>query len=285
MPAATIDTLHAACDAREVTFVRVDAARYAWSTHRPLPPGSLLYRPAVSTRAMAVEQALLGPGVATFHRTPLAPFQDVHQSWLLHQRAGLPVPPTVPFAPAPGEDGEVEALAAMVGGLPAVLKVPGHSGGVGVVRVDTVAALHSWARNPVVGHGSATLMRYIPDATHWRVVVVGERAVASYPNPLDEDDFRSYASTDPAAYRAGAEADMERVAVASLHVLGHEFGGVDLLRGPDGALWLLEANFPCYHAQAQVVGGIDVAGAMVEHLLACRRTASAPGTALTERPR
>ena len=36
---------------------------------------------------------------------------------------------------------------------------------------------------------------------------------------------------------------------------------------PRRRLYLLEANFPCYYAQAQLKGGVDVAGAMVDYLL------------------
>jgi glutathione synthase/RimK-type ligase-like ATP-grasp enzyme len=45
-----------------------------------------------------------------------------------------------------------------------------------------------------------------------------------------------------------------------------EFGGVDILER-DGSSYLLESNFPCYYPHAQQIAGIDVAGAMVDHLL------------------
>ena len=45
-----------------------------------------------------------------------------------------------------------------------------------------------------------------------------------------------------------------------------EFGGVDLLRHPGGRWYLLEVNMPCYYPHAQEVAGVDIAGAMVDHL-------------------
>ena len=50
-----------------------------------------------------------------------------------------------------------------------------------------------------------------------------------------------------------------------------ELAGVDILQHPSGRLYLLEANFPCYFAHAQTLAGVDVAGAMVEHLMAKAR--------------
>jgi glutathione synthase/RimK-type ligase-like ATP-grasp enzyme len=71
---------------------------------------------------------------------------------------------------------------------------------------------------------------------------------------------------------------LEDAAVRAVHALRVEHGGVDLLEHPSGRLYLLEANFPCYYPQAQRIGGIDVAGAMVDYLLekAVRLTEAGP---------
>ena len=61
---------------------------------------------------------------------------------------------------------------------------------------------------------------------------------------------------------------MREIAVDSAKVLRLEFAGVDLLEHPSGRIYLLASNFPCYFAQAQQVAGVDVAGAMIEHLAA-----------------
>lgn len=63
------------------------------------------------------------------------------------------------------------------------------------------------------------------------------------------------------------------MAVTATRASRLEFGGVDVLEAPDGRLHVLESNFPYYFGQAQVVAGIDMAGAMVEHLMAKALTA------------
>ncbi|MEZ6008173.1 MAG: hypothetical protein R3F05_10445 [Planctomycetota bacterium] len=266
VPESTLAGLERACLVRDVAYECIQARTYDWRTRRRLARGDLLYRPGVSLQATRVEQALYGPGVATFHRTEVSLYGDLPTSWLMLERAGLPVPTTVPLTTDDPE--HLEALVGVVGGLPAVLKVSGYSGGLGVLRVDSLSALTSLVALLRARGLTPDLIRYVPDAVHWRVVVVGARAVASYPNPVDEGDFRTYASEDPADYRADADADMQRIAARAAETIGSELAGVDLLREADGTLWILEANFPCYHAQAEVVGGIDVSGPMLDHLLA-----------------
>ena len=41
-----------------------------------------------------------------------------------------------------------------------------------------------------------------------------------------------------------------------------------MLGHPSGRLYVLEVNMPCYFPQAQLRGGIDIAGAMIDHLQA-----------------
>ena len=41
---------------------------------------------------------------------------------------------------------------------------------------------------------------------------------------------------------------------------------MDLLEDPAGNVWFLEANFPFYYPHAQLHGGVDIAGRMVDFL-------------------
>lgn len=47
-----------------------------------------------------------------------------------------------------------------------------------------------------------------------------------------------------------------------------EFAGVDILEDSAGRVFFLEANFPCYYPHAQLHGGVDIAGQMVDFLAA-----------------
>jgi len=53
-----------------------------------------------------------------------------------------------------------------------------------------------------------------------------------------------------------------------LQALRLELGGVDILEHASGRRYLLEANFPCYFALPETIAGVDVSGALIEHLVA-----------------
>ena len=275
VPTETTDLLREACDRRRVAYIEVEAQRFDFDPGRQLEGGDLLYRPAISTAAMRVEQFLFAPGVATFYRYDDSMFFDALTSPLHFQRAGLPVPRTVYCSN--GDRGLMKRFVEQLGGFPIVLKLLGGSSGIGVMRADSLPALYSLVDYALSQGRNPLLCAYVDDAVHWRVVVIGERAVAAYKNPRDEDDFRTYGGTDPGDVTADPPAQLAEIAVRALKVLQNEFGGVDLLVHSSGRCYLLEANFPCYFPHAQQIGGIDVAGMMLDYLLEKRaRLASNP---------
>jgi len=264
VPETTVRLLREACLARGVDFVAVEAGGFDFAADMGLEPGAMLYRPAVSARAALVEQYLWHDRVATFHADPLGPFASTEAYPLLFAQAGLSVPMSLPIVSA-DPDALARAVAA-VGGLPAIVKLFGHEGGTGVIRADSLEGLVSLADFLLAEGRQPWLVAYVKDAVHWRAVVVGERVVANYRNPLRPGDFRSFGGDDPADVFAAPPPGLAPLAIAAVKVLRLAFGGVDVLEHPGGRLYLLEANFPCYFAHAQEVAGIDVAGAMVEHL-------------------
>jgi hypothetical protein len=265
VPEETTRLLREACASRGVTYDEVAARGFDFDPARRLTTGDLLYRPAVSMASIRVEQFLYVDGVATFYRDPDGiSFTSIAPLELL-ARAGLPVPPTIPCATRHRQT--VRTFVERLGGPPIVAKMGGE-GGVGVLLLESLPAIFSFVDYAVSNGAAPLLSPYYPRAQHQRVVVVGDRAVAAYDNPLQRDDFRSYASTDPADYTADVDPLLADLAVRAVQAFRLEHGGVDLLQDEAGGWHVLEANFPCYFAQAQVVAGIDVAGAMIEWLLA-----------------
>jgi glutathione synthase/RimK-type ligase-like ATP-grasp enzyme len=147
------------------------------------------------------------------------------------------------------------------------MKMLGGERGIGVMRVDSFPALFSLMDYSRACGSDPLLCAYIEGAVHWRLVVVGDRVVAAYKNITEAEDFRTYAGEDLSDYQAPVDPEMARIAVRATHALGYELGGVDLLQAPDGRIYLLESNFPCYFPQAQLVAGIDISGMMIDHLL------------------
>ena len=269
VPKETTRQLRAACETRDVAFAPVDPGRFDLATAEPLGYDDLLYRPAVSNAAMMAEQWLYSPSVATFYTDPGGPFFSYSNSTVLFARAGLATPRSFPVIDANRE--RLRSHVEVLGGLPVVVKLLGWSGGVGTMRVDSLPALFSLIDLLKAQGNTPWLMAYIPDAVHWRVIVLGAAAIAAYTNPREVDDFRTFGNTDPAAFTTEVPPRLATLAVGAVAAQRLEFGGVDILEHASGRLYLLEANFPCYFAHAMEFGGFDIAGPMVDHLIAKAR--------------
>jgi biotin carboxylase len=266
VPEESVRLLCEAAGARGVATEVVHPLSLDGACEPGLREGDLLFNPAVSAQAARAEQLLWHPGVATFHLDASGPLFGCTSPVQAFALAGLPVPRT--FWPATADRARLREMAAALGGLPVVLKLPGYSRGVGVVRCDSFPALLSTLELLLAQGQRPQLSAYVPGAVHHRLVVVGEQVVAHYRNRQDEDDFRTSGSEDPADYHAPAPPGAAALAVAACKALRLAHAGVDVLAHESGRLYLLEANFPCYFAQAQLVGGADVAGAMLDWLLA-----------------
>jgi len=264
VPELTVLLLRQACGVRGVAFHEIDARGFVFDPDAGLAAGDMLYRPAVSAAATRVEQFLWHDRVASFHADPLGPFFGACAYPLLFRNAGLPTPRTLPVVSSDRD--RLRAAVADVGGLPAIVKLLGFEGGVGAIRVDSLPTLFSTIDFLLASGQQPLLCAFIDEAVHWRATVVGERVVAAYRNTPLTDDFRTSGSEDLADFTANPDPALAELAIRAAAVLRVEFAGVDILEHPSGRLYLLEANFPCYFAQAQEVAGIDVAGAMVEHL-------------------
>lgn len=265
VPDETIELISDACRHRDVACVVVDAPRFDFDPGARAAPGDLVYRPAVSRHAQIVEQHLLTPGVGSFYPT-------VDDAWFAttnpvgaFARAGVPVPRSIVCATT--DRSRLAEYVERLGGLPIVVKVGGYEGGIGVMIVESVRQLHPLIDYLVHDGTAPLLLTFVPDAVHWRLVVVGDRVVVGHRSDHSDDDFRSAAPADPgddisAPPKAACDAALR--ATAAIH---REHAGCDVLVHPSGRVYLLEANYPCYFPQAQRSTGVDIAGAMVDHLL------------------
>jgi hypothetical protein len=265
VPETTTRFLRRACAARGVEYEDVDPRGFDFQDDRQLQAGDLLYRPAISLAASRVEQFLYAEGVATFYRDPDGMFFSPTTSPLHFQRVGLPTPRTYYLHATSRRT--IDSYVERLGGYPVVVKLMGYSRGVGVMRADSPESLYSIVDFAEAEGKSPLLCAYVEDATHWRLIVVGDRVVAGYRNRKDRNDFRTYADEDPEDFAQPIRPAIAELAARAVSTLRYEFGGVDILEHPTGRLYLLESNFPCYFATPQEVVGTDVAGAMLDYLI------------------
>jgi hypothetical protein len=267
VPAETRQTLQTACLERGVECRETQFRQFIYRPENQCEDGDMLYRPATSMGALRVEQFMISPRTATFYREPAGCFFAGTGFPPVFTYHGVPTPRTVSVTQRSRVllRQHVDEL----GGFPVVAKVMGFSGGAGVVKIDNWATLYSFVDYAMaVGH-QPLLQAFIEEALHWRTIVVGDRVVAAHRNTPEPDDFRTYAADDPSVV-GEAPPEVTAASIAAVHALRLEFGGVDVLEHPSGRVYVLEANFPCYFAHAQVTAGVDISGAMVDHLLAKR---------------
>ena len=266
VPAETIGLMLKACVERQIEFTTVDARAFDFEADQRCVPGDLLYRPAVSTHAQRVEQHLIGPGVGTFYPTVEDAWFATTNSAEALARTGVPLARTIPCATIDRQ--RIGRYVERLGGLPIVVKVGGFEGGMGVMIAETMRQLLPLLDYLIGVGGTPLLISFVPDAVHWRLVVVGDAVVASYRNVIDDDDFRTYAGADPSDYEAAPPPAAIDAALLATRAIRRQHSGCDVLEHASGRVYVLEANFPCYFPQAQSIAGVDIAGAMVDHLLA-----------------
>jgi len=267
--------LAAAATTRQVALLTVDAGTVDLLQLPQLGAGDLLYRIGSSHRACVAEQLLWSPQVTTFYADALGPHRLLDTQELVLARAGVPVPKAAYALPTTVE--QLRTTVDALGGLPIVIKRPGSSLGEGVMRLDTWTSLVSVVDALRAEGGDAfLLMSYVAPAVHWRVIVVDDVVVASYRNPMRDGDFRTEVREDnPADFEATVPPQAATAARSATTALGLRCAGVDVLVHDSGTAVVLEANFPFYFAHPKRAGGVDVALAMVDALLA-RASGPAP---------
>lgn len=277
----TAQFLENACRERGVECVRYNVMEYGSAfTYLTLPKlgkGDLLYRNSRGQVARNTERLLNGEAVTTFYSDWRYANFARSASWFTHIKYGLPVVPSYPGIPQTYD--ELDACVASLGSFPIIIKVTGGSLGVGVMRIDSMQSLRSVLDYLTLKKVSVMLRKYIPHKFYVRAVVVGDKVVASKAAYVHEGEFRT--NTLQSATRKREEkilpVALQDKVVQAVRTLGVETGGVDLLFDKEGEAYIAEVNFPNDFSTAQKVTGIDVAGAMLDHLIK-----KAEGKLLTE---
>ena len=136
--------------------------------------------------------------------------------------------------------------------------------GAGMTRVDDAdiayRVFHALALERAVYYLQETLR----GGRDLRAFVVGGRVLAAI-----ERHGSGWRANLARGARAGAtelSTEQERLCVEAAAVVGADYAGVDLLRGPDGREYVLELNgIPGWHGLQEATGA-DVAAALVAHL-------------------
>ncbi len=245
---------------------------YYYDSDSPKPEeGSVVYRQSISDTARLVEGLMVtGVKVRTLYRWPNAKFTS-NSKWantIMLQGGGVPVVPTF-YGVNPLHTDKLAEYVDRLGGFPIILKATGGSHGASVMRLDSIQSLRSvlgFVATP--GNAKFVLRKYIANARHIRLVVIGDQVVDAIEYLPVKDDFRTNNVSVPQVKSFQKDDKLNALAVQSAQLLGVEFGGVDVLIDESGTPFVAEINFPCNFARNQLNTGVDIASMLVDHVVA-----------------
>jgi len=188
---------------------------------------------------------------------------DKFYTTALLEEAGLPVPETIVCETALDAAAAVRTLGDVI--VKPIFGSLGH----GMVRVSdpdvafrVVGALEQiravFYVQRTVDHGGRDI----------RVLVVGGRVVAAVERFAPKGEWRTNVSRGGVAQPFELPDDWRDLALRATAAVGAEYAGVDLLPSRDGQVFVLEVNSIPGWRGLQAATGLDVAGAVVEHLTA-----------------
>jgi ribosomal protein S6--L-glutamate ligase len=193
----------------------------------------------------------------------IARSRDKLRSLQLLSRHDIGLPPTVYTRQA----AHIPDCVGKVDGPPVVVKLLQGTQGVGVVLAESTAAASSVIE---AFHGleqEILIQKFIREASgaDIRALVVGGKVVAAMKRQASAGEFRSNMHRGGKAKKIRLAVEYRRTAIAAARVLGLTVAGVDLLESDEGPM-VMEVNSSPGLEGIQKTTGVDVAGAVIEHI-------------------
>ena len=196
--------------------------------------------------------------------SPRAIERTVDKFWTtaLLERAGLKVPETVVC------ERPADAVAAFREFGDVIVKPLFGSMGLGMVRVSDEEMAFRVFRTLETIRGVYYVQRAIDhDGCDVRAFVVGQRIVGAIERRADPPGWRTNIARGGRARGITLPAAWAELALAAARAVEADYAGVDLLPARDGAVYVVEVNGIPGWRGLQEATSIDVARAVVEHLL------------------
>ncbi|MDX1999889.1 MAG: 30S ribosomal protein S6--L-glutamate ligase [Thermoanaerobaculia bacterium] len=191
--------------------------------------------------------------------------RDKLRSLQLFSRHDIGIPKTT-FARRP-ED--LADAIRRVGGAPVVLKLLEGTQGVGVILAESVSSARSVVEAIHSLNQNILIQAFIKEAKGQdiRAIVVGDQVVAAMRRTAVAGEFRSNVHRGGTTVSEVLDDETRKTALEAARVLGLNIAGVDLMPSNDGPM-VLEVNSSPGLRGIESTTGIDVAGAMLDYVLA-----------------
>jgi len=268
----SLKLLEESCAKKNINFVLIGAGSYDFTKNKDLNENDLIYRIATSATAVTIEKEFLNNKCLSFYSDYKLGIQKnkSNSDYIIHKKEkGVPIIKTIFNLPTNKE--LLKKYVKYLNGFPIVVKAIGGSHGVGVIRIDSMESLLSAGdflnSDAIQSVQSDYIMReFIPHTEQARLIVLGNKVIASKGNRKVSDDFRlNKGNIKELSKKYSSE--IENTAVQAVKSLGWEFGGVDVLIDEKSDHYLAEVNLPCNFARTQLVAKVNIADMMVDYLI------------------
>ncbi|MGB4967526.1 MAG: RimK family alpha-L-glutamate ligase [Candidatus Saccharimonadales bacterium] len=178
-------------------------------------------------------------------------------------RQDVGIPKTV-FA---RESANLEEIVDLAGGAPVIIKVARGTHGNGVVLAETKKAAKAVMQAFYVEGVNFVVQEFVKESagTDIRVLVVGNRVVASVIRQSLDDDFRSNTHQGGVGKKVKLTDEEEKTAIRAARALSLPICGVDMMRSDDGPK-VLEVNSSASIKTPELITGRDVATKIIEYV-------------------
>lgn len=176
-------------------------------------------------------------------------------------KKGIPIPETV-FSINPDN---VETQIDLLGGAPVIIKLQEGTQGKGVILAESKKSAKSMIDTLYNMNTSILLQQYIEEAKgeDLRVIVVGNKVVASMKRTSGLDDFRSNVHRGADTEAVQLTPKEKSMALSATKHLGLGIAGVDLIRSKKGPL-LIEVNASPGLKGIEEATGVNVAKQIIQ---------------------
>jgi ribosomal protein S6--L-glutamate ligase len=189
-------------------------------------------------------------------------------------RHGIGIPPTA-FVRT---NRDIAPAIQSVGGAPVVVKLLEGTQGVGVILAHSEKVAESIIETLRSARQNVIIQKFVAESRgkDIRAIVVGDRVVAAMRRQARYPEFRSNMHRGGTAEPVALDGAFQRTAIRAARVIGLPVAGVDMLEGSAGPL-VTEVNASPGLEGIETTTGVDVAGAIIEHLEEyARRAAHGP---------
>lgn len=181
----------------------------------------------------------------------------------LMSKKGIPVPKTV-FSINPNN---VEEQIELLGGAPVIIKLQEGTQGKGVILAESKKSAISVIDTLYNMNTSILLQEFIEEANgeDLRILVVGNKIIASMKRTSGLDDFRSNVHRGAETQKVQLTPREKFIAINATKHLGLGVAGVDLIRSKNGPL-LIEVNASPGLKGIEAATGVNVAKYIVQYV-------------------